>query len=298
MEGRSSKVAERKLRAVARVVTEVTPPRLVSGRDLKLARARTSAQVKACTECKLSGSLDTGQLPVPLTGAYRGACEQVSPNEGGMGGFSVVGEAPGREESEQGKPFVGRSGKLLRALVNNAGFDWSSQVARMNVVSCWPKADGRTRGPKDEEMVACRKNLTTQLEVASWPYVLLVGAHALKAFRSDLKITHAHGGVYVWLDSYVVMPIVHPAAIMRDRQGWMRKATEEDLKLWYRIVTGETTWLEGMRMSCVRCEVPAKTHDRDMVPYCEKHWKMWGEKVWVSQRKKWDNRPQTTSLFD
>ncbi len=301
MEGRSEAAAGYgKLRASARVVTEIKNLTPLVGDDLRRERARTSAQVKRCARCGLRPSPDTGELPVPFTGAHRGACEQVNTQSqadtitgAGMVGCSIIGEAPGREEMAAGKPFMGRSGKLLRALITEAGFDWN-ETCRMNVVCCWPKADGRTRGPTDKEMLACRKNLDRQLEVASWSNVLLVGGYALKAFRSDLKITHVQGGVFVWRGSYVVMPVFHPAAILRDKT--LRKPTQESLSFWYRIVSGQESWLNGLKRSCIRCGGLADRYDTDMVPYCTRHYDQWGMKVWQKEQKKWDNRPQTTTL--
>lgn len=83
----------------------------------------------------------------------------------------VVGEAPGYDEAQQRRPFVGQSGKLLRAAINRAGGN-HSEVAYLNTVSCRPP---NNRTPTPDEVEACRPRLGDDLtKVALKDATLLV----------------------------------------------------------------------------------------------------------------------------
>ena len=74
-------------------------------------------------------------------------------------GIILVGEAPGENEDLEGRPFVGRSGKILGAMMEEAGFD-RSDVLITNTVKCRPPGN---RDPTREEMAACRPFLESEL---------------------------------------------------------------------------------------------------------------------------------------
>lgn len=289
MEGRGSQDRTRNegyrtLSASASPVINVAPVRYPTGRELQLQAARRRARIHTFTGCDLHRDTDR---PVAFRGAHRGACEPDHKVPAGVDctGFSLVGEAPGKQEVEQGMPFVGRSGKLLRAMLTKAGFDWD-YVSRMNTICCWPKAKGRTRGPYEKEQFACRGNLMEQLRISGWQYVLLVGSHALGAFRSDLKVSEVHGSLYVWMNQWIVMPIFHPAAILRN--PGLKSQTVEDLTRWYSVIQTNELSIPDSTM-CSRCGGTATMYDPDGVGYCERHWKKWGT-TWKKQRARWTDK--------
>ena len=74
-------------------------------------------------------------------------------------GIILVGGAPGENEDLEGRPFVGRSGKILGAMMEEAGFD-RSDVLITNTVKCRPPGN---RDPTREEMAACRPFLESEL---------------------------------------------------------------------------------------------------------------------------------------
>lgn len=244
-------------------------PTLLTSTDLPRARGLAKSSIRNCHAC----TLHTPDLsPVPL----RCLGEAV---------FGVVGEAPGAKETELGKPFIGPSGKLLTAMLNEAGLD-ASAVAYMNAVSCWPRREdtGETRPPKPDEVQACRPNLMDQIVASGSRFFLLAGSSAVGAWRGDMKVTQVHGNTFVWMDRYIIMPIYHPSAILRDRS--LRRPTMEDLGRWKQVVEDTVDPNEFIMGTCVRCQAPSTTWDRDAVGYCDQHWVKFGG-TWVKERGKW-----------
>jgi DNA polymerase len=90
----------------------------------------------------------------------------------------LVGEAPGAEEEACGQPFVGRSGRLLEAMLAAAGLDSERDLYIANVIKCRPPGN---RKPSRTEIEACRPWLERQIALVRPQLVLLVGATALEA---------------------------------------------------------------------------------------------------------------------
>ena len=90
----------------------------------------------------------------------------------------LVGEAPGAEEEACGQPFVGRSGRLLEAMLAAAGLDSKRDLYIANVIKCRPPGN---RKPSRTEIEACRPWLERQIALVRPQLVLLVGATALEA---------------------------------------------------------------------------------------------------------------------
>ena len=125
----------------------------------------------------------------------------------------VVGEAPGAREDEQGLPFVGPSGKLLRGGFEKVGLE-EEDIYITNVVKCRPP---NNRDPKSEELASCRSVLDRQLELIDPEVILTVGNFGLRYFLGeDKNITSARGEVYTWEERPLV-PTYHPGYILRNR---------------------------------------------------------------------------------
>ena len=90
----------------------------------------------------------------------------------------LVGEAPGAEEEACGQPFVGRSGRLLEAMLAAAGLNSERDLYIANVIKCRPPGN---RKPSRTEIEACRPWLERQIDLVRPQLVLLVGATALEA---------------------------------------------------------------------------------------------------------------------
>ncbi|MEE8104238.1 MAG: uracil-DNA glycosylase [Planctomycetota bacterium] len=135
-----------------------------------------------------------------------------------------VGEAPGRDEDEQGRPFVGRAGKLLTDMIVGMGLK-REDVFIANVLKCRPP---KNRDPMRDEVEACRPFLEQQIELIRPKIICALGNHALRRLTdTDQGITKLRGKPIPLLGTTVV-PTYHPAYLLRNpaakRQVW------EDLK--------------------------------------------------------------------
>lgn len=132
----------------------------------------------------------------------------------------VVGEAPGRDEDLQGRPFVGRSGQLLdRLLAEEASLE-RDRVYIANVVKCRPPDN---RDPRPEEIEACRPYLRRQVELVAPRVVLTLGNFSARLLLdTKVGITKLRGQAYPWgppgedgRPGTVLVPTFHPAAALR-----------------------------------------------------------------------------------
>ena len=140
-------------------------------------------------------------------------------------GIVIVGEAPGKNEDEQGKPFVGRSGQLLDQMLEAVGLSRNKNVFITNIVKCRPPEN---RDPTPEECAACRPYLDEILELISPKVILCVGRIASqRLIDPNYRVTRQHGEVYD-LNGRMVMGTFHPAAILRNPSN--RPLMEADLQ--------------------------------------------------------------------
>jgi uracil-DNA glycosylase family 4 len=160
-----------------------------------------------------------------------------------------VGEGPGEEEDATGEPFVGSSGKLLRALLSNAKMAWKD-VYLTNVIACRPTdAQKKNREPTTAERDACLPRVHEIIYIVDPWIVVPVGKMALKALAKgrdwaiteyrgsvfsspsiDMKLTGDRNGVEIKSRhfprtdvnkrsvhlEYDMIPILHPSYLLRD----------------------------------------------------------------------------------
>ena len=124
-----------------------------------------------------------------------------------------VGEGPGADEDRLGEPFVGRAGKLLTSLIEGIGMT-RADVYIANVVKCRPPGN---RDPQPVEIDACRPFLEAQLDFIAPRVVVTLGNFATKLLL-DTKtgITKLRGEVQPYRDGAVVIPVLHPSAVLRN----------------------------------------------------------------------------------
>jgi DNA polymerase len=132
----------------------------------------------------------------------------------------LVGEAPGADEEKQGKPFVGRAGKLLDDALQQAGLAradiWITNVVKIRPTE--PGANGRRRNrpPTNEERAVFHPWLERELRIIGPDAVVCVGATAASALLGrNVKITQERGH---WLDGPAgthVLTTYHPAYLLR-----------------------------------------------------------------------------------
>jgi DNA polymerase len=135
----------------------------------------------------------------------------------------IVGEAPGASEDKQGRPFVGRAGKLLDALLAEAGLA-REDVFVTNVVKARPPGN---RDPKADEVAHHLPWLLAQLEVIEPKLVVPLGRHALARFDAGARISEVHGRV-LERDGRTLFPMYHPAAALHNQS--LRATLHEDAR--------------------------------------------------------------------
>lgn len=141
-------------------------------------------------------------------------------------GIMLIGEAPGRDEDIQGRPFVGLSGQLLDKILAACGFSRNGHVFISNIVKCRPPGN---RLPTPEEASVCMPWLLMQIEIINPKIMILLGATALKYMAgSDYRITKDHGK-WITISDRITIPVYHPAALLRDPS--LKRDTWEDFKI-------------------------------------------------------------------
>lgn len=125
-----------------------------------------------------------------------------------------VGEAPGRNEDEQGLPFVGQAGKLLEKLLGEIGLE-RKDVFIANVLMCRPPGN---RDPQPLEIESCSPYLARKVELIQPRVICTLGNFSTKLLREDpTGITRLHGRPEVrtiGARAFRLYPIFHPAAAL------------------------------------------------------------------------------------
>ena len=136
-----------------------------------------------------------------------------------------IGEAPGKNEDLQGKPFVGAAGKFLDEMLAAAGLQ-RPDVYITNIVKYRPP---NNRDPLPEEKRQFWPYLMRQLEIIQPKAVLTLGRHSGGGFIPGLRISQGHGRprrVRLHELEFVVIPLYHPAAALYN--GGMRQTLIDD----------------------------------------------------------------------
>ena len=136
----------------------------------------------------------------------------------------LIGEGPGKNEDEQGVPFVGRAGQLLDDMLEMIGLS-REKVYIANMVKCRPPEN---RDPLNVEQEACIGYLRRQTKLLKPRIIVCLGRiAAAEIIDPDFKISRQHGQWFerggIWM-----MALYHPAALLRDPRR--RPETFEDLK--------------------------------------------------------------------
>lgn len=146
-----------------------------------------------------------------------------------------IGEAPGKNEDVQGKPFVGAAGRFLNEMLEMIDLK-REDVYITNIVKYRPP---NNRDPLPDEKKAFLPYLQSQLEVIQPKVVVTLGRHSMNCFLPDLQIGQVHGQpkrVKLRLKresddtlEVVILPLFHPAAALYN--GGMRQTLIDDFTL-------------------------------------------------------------------
>lgn len=137
----------------------------------------------------------------------------------------VIGEAPGADEDEQGKPFVGRAGKLLTEILKAINFE-REDIFICNILKSRPP---NNRNPLPEEIDACEPYLFKQLELIKPKMILCVGTFAAQTLLRSKETLGKMRGKFHEYQGIPTMVTFHPAALLRN-PNWKRP-TWEDVQL-------------------------------------------------------------------
>ena len=112
----------------------------------------------------------------------------------------------------KGEPFVGRAGQLLTRLIEGIGLD-RDDVYIANVVKCRPPGN---RDPQPDEIESCRPYLEAQLDFVQPKVLVTLGNFSTKLLlRTKDGITKLRGQEFPYRDDAVLIPTLHPAAVLR-----------------------------------------------------------------------------------
>ena len=128
-----------------------------------------------------------------------------------------IGEAPGYHESVQRRPFVGRSGQLLRQTIVKIGYQ-PGDVYIGNIVKARPPDN---RDPDSAEIMAYKPYLDRELEIIEPLLVVTLGRLSMAKFLPEVRISQVHGRLHRvnWQSRQLfVLPMFHPAAALRNPQ--------------------------------------------------------------------------------
>lgn len=149
-----------------------------------------------------------------------------------------VGEAPGKNEDEQGEPFVGRAGKLLDQWIEFIGLT-RKDVYMANLVKCRPPDN---RNPLPEEIESCLPYLEKQIEIIKPRVIMSLGAFALRGLYLDknIKISQVRGRELSYKGTPVI-PTFHPAFLLRRMTKENKDFVKHDLLLVKKFITSENS---------------------------------------------------------
>ncbi len=132
----------------------------------------------------------------------------------------IIGEAPGRDEDREGRPFVGRAGQLLDRMLSAIDLNRESSVYITNVLPWRPP---QNRDPKPDEIAMMQPFLRRHVELAAPDVLVVMGNISCQAVLGKRGITRLRGQ---WAEAFnkPVLPMFHPAYLLRQpvmkREAW------------------------------------------------------------------------------
>ncbi len=171
--------------------------------------AKIAKEIEECKICKI------GKQGVAVPGEGNADADVV-----------FIGEAPGKKEAIEGRPFIGRSGQLLRGLIRGIGFDDEKDVYITSPVKYLPD-----RGtPTSADIAHGRTHLMKQFAVIKPKVVMLLGRVAAEGvLEKKVKVASEHGQVIEEREGIKYFLTLHPAAALRFPNKY-KPALEEDFK--------------------------------------------------------------------
>lgn len=194
---------------------EVVGQSAVSGFDWEMLQAG----VEACSLCELHSSRTRTVFGVGNRNAD----------------WLLIGEAPGRDEDQQGEPFVGRAGQLLNAMLLAIGLQ-RDQVYIANILKCRPP---NNRDPRPQEVICCEPYLMRQIDLIQPGLILALGRIAAQnLLNTETPIGKLRGRVHQFRDTGIpLIATYHPAYLLRSPLE--KRKTWQDLQLAVETLRGQ-----------------------------------------------------------
>ena len=183
----------------------------VPDNNKKLSIENIRLAVGECRKCKLA---NTRTHAVPGEGDYNTV-------------LMFIGEAPGYDEDQQGRPFVGRAGKLLTDIIKAMGMT-REEVFIANVIKCRPPDN---REPMNDEITACSPYLFHQIAIIKPKVIVTLGRYStvtVLGLQEQMKMSDLRGRFFTF-QGIKVMPTYHPAYLLRNADD--KKLVWNDMKL-------------------------------------------------------------------
>ena len=181
---------------------------LSSGEDRQVQLDELSGEIGKCAKCELHLRR-----------------KNVVPGEGNPNAELIfIGEAPGRDEDEQARPFVGRAGKLLTKIIQAMGME-RSDVFIANIIKCRPP---NNRNPYPYEIESCEPYLLKQLDIIKPKIICTLGKFATQSLlKEEISISKVRGK-FCDYHGIKLMPTYHPAYLLRNPSE--KRPVWEDMK--------------------------------------------------------------------
>ncbi|NNK16187.1 MAG: uracil-DNA glycosylase [Sulfitobacter sp.] len=135
----------------------------------------------------------------------------------------LVGEAPGRDEDREGRPFVGRAGQLLDKMLAAINMGRADEQAPVYITNVLPWRPPQNRDPKPDEIAMMKPFLLRHIELAAPEVLVIVGNWSCQALLGKRGITRLRG---IWTEAAgrPAIPMFHPAYLLRSpefkREAW------------------------------------------------------------------------------
>ena len=171
--------------------------------------AELAVEAAGCTKCPLAAT---------RTNVVFGAGDPHAP-------LMIVGEAPGKDEDEQGEPFVGRAGQLLTQIIKAMGFA-RDDVYIANVVKCRPP---NNRNPEPDEIAQCSPFLNAQIASIKPKVIVALGKFAAQTMLgTEMPISRLRGRFHEY-KGIKVLATYHPSYLLRNPDA--KRDVWEDMKM-------------------------------------------------------------------
>ncbi|PHQ99195.1 MAG: uracil-DNA glycosylase [Marinosulfonomonas sp.] len=212
------------------LVAEVPKPKAAKAKPAAAPIPMVEVDAVAVAKAAAAGAADLAGLEATLAAfelceLKRGARNLVFADGNPAARVMIIGEAPGRDEDREGKPFVGRAGMLLDRMLaaidlGRAGPDPAASVYITNILPWRPPQD---RDPSPEEIAMLRPFVTRHIELAAPDLIVLMGNISCLAMLGRKGITRMRGS---WEEvlGRPALPMFHPAYLLRSphakREAW------------------------------------------------------------------------------